>query len=138
MSDHSEEKAGDLFAIALYLDHRCRAHEIQLNSKLHGISNLLILASIFLAFYYPKTFFFFFKALLPQRRKTSMRVPNQPFVKQNGLNRSPFFPKHSWGPSAPQDRCSPAKAVPRNVLAGTMPAHSGSTAACVIRVICCG
>lgn len=40
MSDQSEEKAGDLFAIALYLDHRCTAPEMQLNSKLHGISNL--------------------------------------------------------------------------------------------------
>lgn len=25
MSDHSEERAGDLFAIALYLHHRCTA-----------------------------------------------------------------------------------------------------------------
>lgn len=133
MSDHSEEKAGGVCAIALYLDHSCTAPEIQLNSKRHGISNLLILASIFPAFLILKPIFF--QGTAPPEKENLSESPksafceakNQPFVKSGlwvWLNRSPFFLQHSWGPPAPQDRCSPAEAVPRNVLAGTKPAHT--------------
>lgn len=103
---------------------------VQLNSKTSWHFQPFNFGWHFFAFYYLKTNIFF-KALLPHRWKTSVRAPNQHFVKQSGLwvgvNRSPFCPKHSWGPSAPQDRCSPAEAVPRNVLAGTMPAHTAGT-----------
>lgn len=141
MSDHSEEKAGAVCAIALYLDHNCTAPEIQLNSKRHGISNLLVLASIFPAFLILKPIFF--QGTAPPEKENLSESPKSAFCEAEwavGLaEQISLLPAAQLG-----SPCTPGQMLTcrgcSQECAGRDKAspYSRNAAACVIRVICCG
>lgn len=143
MSEHKEEKAGDLFAIALHLDHRCTAPEIQPYSKLHGIFNLLILATILLAFYYPKTTAFS-RHCSPWEKENLYECPKPAFCEAEWAvgwaeQEISLLPQAQLGSLCTPGQMLTCKGCSQE-CAGRDNAspYSRDAAACVIRVICCG